>query len=162
VVGPLANPASAGRQVMGVADRARLDIIADALAMLGTVHSLVVHGEPGMDEISPLGATTVIELRDGTRREWTVRPETYGYGSIDPAELAGGTPDENATLIERLVAGESIPGAEAAVVLNAAAAIYVGGVAASFDDGVHKARAALRDGRARAALNRLRAALPVT
>lgn len=160
VVGPLANPASAGRQVMGVADRARLPVIADALGMLGTVHSLVVHGEPGMDEISPLGATTVIELRDGRRTEWMIRPETFGYSSIDPADLSGGSPDDNAALIEQMFAGQSTPGAEAAVVLNAAAAIYVSGVADSFEAGVKKARESLRDGRAKAALTRLRTALP--
>jgi anthranilate phosphoribosyltransferase len=162
VVGPLANPASAGRQVMGVADRGRLSVIADALAALGTVHSLVVHGEPGMDEISPLGETTVIELRDGARHTWTVRPEEFGYTSIDPADLAGGTPQDNAQLIEQMFTGDATPGAEAAVVLNAAAAIYIGGLADSYAMGVKKARESLRDGRANNALTRLRAALPGT
>src|SRR5690606_12041591 len=80
VVGPLANPASAGRQVIGVADKHRLRTIAEALRILGTDHSLVVHGEPGMDEISPLGVTTVIELRGGKpAREWEIDPRTYGF-----------------------------------------------------------------------------------
>src|SRR3954466_14518569 len=70
IVGPLANPAGAGRQVVGVADAKRVALIAGALRALKTVHALVVHGEPGMDEISPLGATHVVEIRDGRQREW--------------------------------------------------------------------------------------------
>ncbi|MFI5310163.1 MAG: anthranilate phosphoribosyltransferase, partial [Gemmatimonadales bacterium] len=78
LVGPLANPARAGRQVIGVADPVRLELIAGALQSLGTTHSLVVHGAPGLDEISPLGTTAVIELRDGTLTRWTLDPASYG------------------------------------------------------------------------------------
>src|SRR6478609_12065328 len=74
IVGPLANPASAGRQVVGVADPARVPLIAGALRSLGAVHALVVHGAPGMDEVSPLGTTHVVEIRDGSTREWIVDP----------------------------------------------------------------------------------------
>ena len=74
IVGPLANPAGAGRQVVGVADARRVPLIAGALLALGTEHALVVHGEPGMDEISPLGPTQVIEIRDGRTREWSIGP----------------------------------------------------------------------------------------
>ena len=74
LVGPLANPARAGRQVVGVADPARLELIAQALQSLGTTHSLVLHGEPGLDEISPLGPTTVIELRGHELRRWSLDP----------------------------------------------------------------------------------------
>jgi anthranilate phosphoribosyltransferase len=164
IVGPLANPASAGRQVMGVADKARLHGIAEALAALGTVHSMVVHGEPGMDEISPLGATTVIEVRDGGTSEWMLDPRDYGFALATAEELAGGMPGENADIIERMfdpartatVAG----GATAAVLLNAAAAVYVSGMVGSFAEGVERARRALAGGDARLALSRLRLALP--
>ena len=70
IVGPLANPAGAGRQVVGVADARRVPLIAGALRTLGAVHALVVHGEPGMDEISPLGSTHVVEIRDGVMRRY--------------------------------------------------------------------------------------------
>src|SRR5581483_6380712 len=70
MVGPLANPALAGRQVIGGADASRAELMAGALAELGTTHSLVVHGAPGMDEISPLGVTTVIEIRGRALRRW--------------------------------------------------------------------------------------------
>jgi anthranilate phosphoribosyltransferase len=160
LVGPLANPARAGRQVIGVADPGRMELIAGALGALGTVHALVVHGEPGMDEISPLGNTLVIEVRQGELSRWTVDPSAHGFTSIRRDELAGGTPAESATLIERIVGGGGPPGAEAAVLLNAAGAIYVGGAAPTFAAAVTRAREALNSGAARAALERLRAAAP--
>ena len=82
IVGPLANPAGAGRQVVGVAERGRMPLLAGALAALGAAHALVVHGEPGMDEISPVGATHVAEVRDGAVTEWTIRPEDYGFAGF--------------------------------------------------------------------------------
>jgi anthranilate phosphoribosyltransferase len=160
IVGPLANPAGAGRQVIGVADEHRLPIIADALAALGTVHSLIVHGTPGMDEISPLGPTTVIELCHGTTRQWEIQPTEYGFRDIVAEDLAGGDPMDNAALIERMFAGDSRAGARAAVVLNAAAAIYISGASPSYDGAIERAERAIRDGGAAAALNRLRSALP--
>ncbi len=159
LIGPLANPASAGRQVIGVADPARLELIAGALAALGTVHALVVHGAPGMDEVSPLGPTTVIELRGGTMAWSTLDPRALGVDRpVDAAELAGGEPAENAAVIEQVLQGRGPAGAEAAVVLNAAAALYVGGKAASVPEGVTRARAALKDGRGWTALEKLRRA----
>ena len=74
IVGPLANPAGAGRQVVGVADRNRMPLLAGALAALGSTHALVVHGEPGMDEVSPIGPTHVAEIRNGTVTEWVIDP----------------------------------------------------------------------------------------
>src|SRR3982750_1043646 len=87
IVGPLANPAGAGRQVVGVADARRVPLIAGALRALGTTHALVVHGEPGMDEISPLGTSHVVEIRDGVVSEWTVDPSDYGFPPGDASEL---------------------------------------------------------------------------
>lgn len=160
VIGPLANPASAGRQVVGVADAGRVDVIAEALAALGTVHSLVVHGEPGMDEISPIGPTRVVEVRHGLLTEWTVTPETLGSSSTVASDLTGGSPDENAVLIEQCLRGDAGPGATSAVVANAAAAIYVAGQAQSYADALDAAKAAINNGSATAVLNRLRHALP--
>ncbi len=75
VVGPLANPAGARRQVVGVADPQRVPVLAGALLDLDSLHSMVVHGEPGLDEISPLGPTRVVEVRDGSTSEWTIDPD---------------------------------------------------------------------------------------
>src|SRR5687767_2509979 len=111
IVGPLANPASAGRQVVGVAEEARMPLIAGALASLGTVRALVVHGAPGMDEVSPMGLTKVIEVRDGMTTNWTIDPSEFGIGTVTAAELAGGDPSENASIILALLGGKGPAGA---------------------------------------------------
>lgn len=160
VVGPLANPAHAGRQVVGVADRARLGVIAKALAELGTTHAMVLHGDPGMDEISPLGITHVVEIRGDRTAEWQVDPAVYGLACGDADELLGGDAATNARILLDVLAGRAKPGAMAAVLLNAAAAIYVAGLGSSFGDGVEIARATVASGAALAALERLRSALP--
>ncbi len=158
IIGPLANPAGAGRQVVGVAERSRMPLLAGALLALGTRHALVVHGEPGLDELSPLGPTHVIEVRGGETREWTVDPRELGFRDIPDADLAGGSPAENAELVEAVLRGGGPRGARAAVVLNAAAALYVGGGAPSLAQAVSIATSALEAGEGGAALDRLRAA----
>ena len=158
VVGPLANPAMAGRQVVGVAEAHRVPLIAGALAALGAVHALVVHGAPGMDEVSPLGPTRVVEVRSGAvAGEWTVDPAAFGYAGVDAAELAGGAPEENAAVIEAVLAGGGARGARGAVVLYAAAALYVAGPCA-YCDAVGRAERSIDTGAGRRALERLRAA----
>ena len=157
IVGPLANPARAGRQVVGVADERRVPLIAGALRELESEHALVVHGAPGLDEVSPLGETLVLEIRRGEMREWRIDPRRYGLAArID--QLAGGSPHENAAIVLATLTGEANAGAIAAVVLNAAAALYVGGHAPTFDQGVELARAAADAGAGIDALERLRAA----
>lgn len=160
IIGPLANPASAGRQVIGVADAARAPVIARALAALGTVHSLVVHGEPGMDEVSPLGRTHLLEVRGATVTEWDITADELGAGPARASDLAGGSPEENAELVSACLDGSAPAGAIAAVIVNAGAAIYVAGRSASLPEGVEMARAAIADGSATAALRNLRSALP--
>src|SRR5438105_9117458 len=93
IVGPLANPARAGRQVVGVADLERTPILAGALSALGATHALVVHGEPGLDEVSPLGPTHVIEVRNGTTSPWTSHPDENGLNKISREHLAGSEQD---------------------------------------------------------------------
>ncbi len=159
IVGPLANPAGAGRQVVGVADARRVSLIAGALRALGTVHALVVHGEPGMDEVSPLGPSRVVEIRNGEMREWTIEPSRYGFGAGDAAELTGGPPAQNAAVVRAVLEGSAAPTAIAAVVLNAAAALYVApGGPTDFGDAIEVARRGLTDGAGIRALERLRAA----
>jgi len=160
LVGPLANPAGAGRQVVGVASPTRLEIIAGALQRLGTTHSLVVHGEPGMDEISPIGLTKVIELRGAELTRWTLDPARYGFAGMKVEDLAGGEPSENAALIERVLSNNGPAGAEAAVLLNAAGAIFVSGLATTYAAAVDLARWTLESGAGNDALARLRAAAP--
>ena len=158
MVGPLANPASAGRQVVGVADAERVPLLAGALAALGSVHALVVHGAPGLDEVSPLGETQVLEVRDGAVTRWAIAPEAHGYVGLSVDDLAGGDPAANAATVRAVLEGRGAPGAEAAVVLNAAAALYVAGLARDYAEGVERARAALAAGAGMEALERMRRA----
>lgn len=157
IVGPLANPAMAGRQVVGVADERRVPLLAGALRELGARHALVVHGT-GMDEISPLASTQVIEIRDGTTKEWTIDPARFGYENVSASDLAGGPPEMNAQTVVAVLSGSGERGARAAVVLNAGAALYVGGKAETYDRGVELAEKALDERAGLAALDRLRTA----
>jgi anthranilate phosphoribosyltransferase len=158
VVGPLANPALAQRQVIGVADMARGPMLAEALLELGTIHSLVVHGEPGLDEFSPMGATHVWEIRDGKMQEWSVTPEDFGLAVATEDQLAGGSPADNARIIQDVLSGKGNAGAEAAVILNAGAAVYVSGKAQTLREGVARAEAGLQAGVGILALEKLRQA----
>ena len=158
IVGPLANPARAGRQVVGVAEASRLELLASALATLGTRRALVVHGAPGLDEVSPLGKTDVIEVDNGVITRWTIDPEVAGIRDIEASDLGGGDPAENAALIERVLRGAGPPGARAAVILNAAAALYVSGTTEHFNDALARATDGLAKGAGGDALDRLRSA----
>jgi anthranilate phosphoribosyltransferase len=159
IVGPLANPAGAGRQVVGVADARRVPLIAGALRALGTTHALVVHGEPGMDEVSPLGTSHIVEIRDGVVSEWTVDPSDYGFPPGDAVELTGGPPASNAAAVRAVLDGSAPPTATTAVLLNAAAAVYVSGAESTdFGAALERVRAALDAGRGIEALERLRLA----
>ena len=159
IIGPLANPAGAGRQVVGVADARRVPLIAGAMRTLGTVHALIVHGEPGMDEISPLGTTHVVELRDGAMTEWTIDPARFGFPSGEVAELAGGPPAENAAAVQAVLEGTAPATATAAVVLNAAAALYVSVEGPTdYGDAISAAQEGLKSGAGVRALDRLRLA----
>jgi anthranilate phosphoribosyltransferase len=159
IVGPLANPASAGRQVVGVADAQRVPLIAGALRTLGTVHALIVHGEPGMDEVSPLGTTHVVEVRDGSMREWTIDPARHGIATGSAEEMRGGPPAENAAAVLAVLENRAPPTARSAVILNAAAALYVApGGPTEFGDAISAAAAGLKDGAGVRALERLRKA----
>lgn len=156
ILGPLANPAGAGRQVVGVAEESRLPLLAGALASLGSLHAMVVHGEPGLDEVSPLGCTRVLEVKAGEVHEWTLDPDRFGMRARSESELAGGTPEENASTILDVLAGRRRDGARSAVLLNAAAAIYVAGRAPSFDGALGMAEQALDGGKGMLALEALR------
>jgi anthranilate phosphoribosyltransferase len=159
MIGPLANPASAGRQVIGVADMGRLDLIAGALAELGTTHALVVHGAPGMDEVSPLGVTQVREVRSGRPiTSWEIDPSAHGYSGLSAEALAGGDPAENGAIIRDVLRGAGTAAARAAVVLNAAAALFVSAGDVTFAAAVAEAERALDRATALAVLDGLVAA----
>jgi anthranilate phosphoribosyltransferase len=122
------------------------------------VHSLVVHGEPGMDEISPMGRTSVIEIRGHVLTRWEIDPASFGFALASASDLAGGAPAENAATVEAVLNGSARTGATTAVLLNAAAAIYVAGRAATLDSALAAARDSVQTGKAAGALDRLRRA----
>jgi anthranilate phosphoribosyltransferase len=159
LLGPLSNPAGVRRQVVGVADGARAPLLADALRRLGVEHALVVHGESGMDEISPRGRTAVWEVRDGRVTTWIIEPADHELEVADLGDLQGGDPRANAERIRALLTDRNGDrSGRAAVLLNAAAALYVSGLASDLAEGLERARAALDDGAAAAALERFIAA----
>jgi anthranilate phosphoribosyltransferase len=156
-LGPLTNPAGADRQLLGVSDRHYQETIAEALVALGSERAMVVAAEDGLDELSISARTRVIEVADGGTSEWFVEPGQFGLGEAALEEVAGGTPEENAAASRAVLDGESGPRRDL-VLLNAGAAIYVGGQAESLEDGVAKAAAAVDSGVARDVLDRLIAA----
>ncbi|MDB4951022.1 MAG: Anthranilate phosphoribosyltransferase [Gemmatimonadetes bacterium] len=163
VLGPVTNPAGARRQVVGVSDPALLDLIAGALRELGHESALVLHGEPGMDEISPLGVTRIHELKDGAVTVYDFDPrEALGWSGFQAEELAGGERDDNARKVVDVLRGRLGGASRAATLLNAGAAIYLGGLAPSLVDGVHRAEEALEAGLGWEKLNALREATRAT
>ena len=152
LLGPLANPAGARRQVVGVADPAFLRLVVRGLAALGHERALVVHGAPGMDEISPCGPTRVAELGKGRVSTYEVTPEEMGIEPVDPGELAGGEPAENAAVVRAVVEGGERGASRSAVLVNAAAAFYVAGRVDSLRDGVRAAAEAIDSGGAASVL----------
>lgn len=159
LLGPLTNPAGANRQVVGVAERSFQENVAEALIGLGTVHSLVVSADDGLDEISVAGPTRIIEVRDARSREIVISPGDLGLEEADLSEVAGGDPSANAAVARAVLSGESGP-ARDLVLANAAAAIYVGGGAESLSEGVPVAADSIDSGRALRTLEALVASAP--
>ncbi|HEU4970634.1 MAG TPA: anthranilate phosphoribosyltransferase [Gaiellaceae bacterium] len=156
VLGPLTNPAGARAGVFGVyaADVART--VADALSVLDSLRAFVVHGAHGVDELSPAGPNLVFEVVEGAVHERMIDPLELGLARCDPAELSGGSPDENAQAARDVFAGG--PGAKRdAVVLNAAGAIAAAGHAHDLAEGLELAREAIDSGAATARLAELAA-----
>jgi anthranilate phosphoribosyltransferase len=153
-LGPLTNPAGAQRQLLGVSDRHYQETIAEALLGLGSERALVVAAEDGVDELSISARTRVIEVADGRTEEWFVEPGELGLGEAGLEDVAGGSPEDNAAVSRAVLAGEAGPRRDL-VLLNAGAAIYVGGLAADLSEGVEKAGAAIDSGTGRELLDRL-------
>jgi anthranilate phosphoribosyltransferase len=152
LLGPLANPAQAKRQILGVFDRKWLRPMAEVLHKLGSDHVWVVHGSDGLDELTVTGPTYVAELKGGVIGEFEVSPADVGLNTSDINALKGGDADVNAQAIRELLNGQ--PSAYRDIVLmNTGAALVVAGVAANLRDGVDKARAAIDSGKAKETLD---------
>lgn len=152
LTGPLCNPAGARRQVIGLFARDWLEPVAQALQRLGSEHVLVVHGRDGSDEITPAEVTTVIELTGGGLRSYEIAPEDFLIARSRPGDLSGGDASQNAAALREVLGGAAGACADAAA-LNAGAAIYVAGIAASLAGGVARAREVLRSGEAAGVLD---------
>jgi len=147
VLGPLTNPAGARAQIVGVYSPLLVPVIADVLAKLGARRAFVVHGAGGIDELSPAGPNLVYEVVNGDVHRREIDPADFGVERCDPAELRGGTADENAAKIRDVFAGAN-GGRRSAILLNAAGAIAAGGHAADLAEGYATACEALDSGAA--------------
>jgi anthranilate phosphoribosyltransferase len=147
VLGPLTNPAGATRQLLGVYSDPLVRTLAEVLQNLGSEHAMIVHGHDGMDELTVFDRNHVAELHDGTIREFAVNPADFGLAHQDRAGVAGGTAVENAAKVRAILQGEKGAGRDI-VVLNAAAALVVGGVSPDIAAGVTRAQQALDTGAA--------------
>ncbi|MCY4103990.1 MAG: anthranilate phosphoribosyltransferase [bacterium] len=152
-LGPMANPAGVRRQVIGVNDAAMAERMAEVLAVTGTQRAMVVHGYPGLDELSTIGPTRVIELRGGRIERYTVTPGELGLATVGLADLAGADLAAGVAATEALLAGEAVPW-RGIVCLNAAAGLVVGDLAEDLAGGLRLAAGALDSGAAAATLAR--------
>ncbi len=154
LLGPLANPAEADGQMMGIFDPALVEPIAGVLMRLGVRHAYVVSGHDGMDEIGLSGPTRVAEAVNGTVRVFEIRPEEYGFSPAPHQAILGGEADENARILRRVLEGECGPCRDI-VVLNAAPAIVAGQGGQTMEDGLRAAQESIDSGRALAKLEAL-------
>jgi anthranilate phosphoribosyltransferase len=154
ILGPLANPAGVKAQVMGVAEEALLDRICETLEMLGAKRAMVVHGQ-GMDEISTLGTTQIRQLIDGNVTSVKLDPADFGISEPSIDELRTGDVITNAGIIRDILAGKDKGPRKDIVVLNAAAAIIVAGIADDFTPAIAMAETSVSDGSAAACLEKL-------
>lgn len=147
VLGPLSNPAGAPHQVVGVPDPTLAPVMADALARLGKRHALVVRGDDGLDELSTTAPSRLWEVRDGEVTTRTLDPITLGIPRAVPADLLGGSVEDNVAIADQILRGEAGPRADI-VALNAGAALYVAGAADDLAAGLELARETLVAGAA--------------
>lgn len=139
ILGPLTNPADTKRQVMGVFDPALTETLAHVLRALGAEHVYVVHGAGGLDELSTIGLNRISHLHHGEIRTYDLDPTEFGLHQASIDQLQGGTPEENAEITREVLAAQGTLAQREIVILNAAAALVVGGVCDNLKDGVEKA-----------------------
>lgn len=151
ILGPLTNPASPNMQLLGVYDESLVEPLARVLANLGVKKGMVVYGTDKLDEISASSPTFICEFNQGEYKTYTITPEDFGLITCKKEDLTGGTPEENAAITLSVLKGEKEPKRNA-VLLNAGAALYIGGKAESFAEGIELAGRLIDDGSALAKL----------
>ena len=148
ILGPLSNPAGANMELMGVYDQLLVEPLAQVMANLGVNRGMVVYGQDSLDEISMCAPTSVCEIRDGKFTSYEITPEQFGYERCEKGALTGGTPAENAEITKAILKGEEKGPKRQAVCLNAGAALYIAGKAASIEEGVKLAESLIDSGAA--------------
>ena len=146
ILGPLSNPAGANMELMGVYDQALVEPLAQVMANLGVNRGMVVYGQDSLDEISMCAPTSVCEIKDGKFTSYEITPEQFGYEKCEKGALTGGTPAENAEITKAILKGEERGPKRQAVCLNAGAALYIAGKAASMEEGVKLAESLIDNG----------------
>jgi anthranilate phosphoribosyltransferase len=154
IIGPLTNPASAKAQVLGVADESLLEKLALVLQSLGCNHALVVHGDDGLDEITITGKTKVCELKNSRIKKYSISPEDFGLSQTSLENLKGGSADENATLLCKILAGTTGPQRDV-VLMNTAAVLLAGEKVRTLQEGISLAKEVIDSGHASMKLEQL-------
>ena len=155
LLGPLSNPAGAPRQIIGVWRKDLAQRLASVLAALGTEHAWVVHGEDGLDEITLAGKTHVAEACRGEVRTFAIAPDDFGFDARALDHLRGGDTEANAAIVRAVLERKRADEARALVIMTAAAALVLGGVAGDLHDGARRAAESIDSGAALAKLERL-------
>lgn len=157
ILGPLTNPAHPTRMMLGVYDEYLLEPLAKVMLSLGVKNGMVIYGQDCLDEFSLSASTSVCEFREGWFRRYTVKPEDFGFARCTKEDIRGGLPEENARITLDILHGAAGPKTDI-VLLNAGAAIYVGGQADSIAAGIEKARQVIASGAAMKKLDEFRSA----
>ncbi len=144
LLGPLLNPARPDYYLIGVYDELLLDLIGDVLIKLGVKRAMVVHGN-GMDELTPIGPCTVVDIQNGQKTRFQLDPKNYGFAPCTMKDLQGGDATKNAEILTSVFSGQEGPVSDT-LVLNAGVAHYIYGTAPSIKKGIEKARASLKNG----------------
>lgn len=148
ILGPLTNPATPNMQLLGVYDESLVEPLARVLTSLGVKRGMVVYGTDKLDEISASSPTLICEFKDGEYQTYTITPEEFGMKICKKDDLLGGTPAENAEITRAILKGEDKGPRRNAVLLNAGAALYIGGRTESFADGIRLAGELIDSGKA--------------
>ena len=153
ILGPLTNPGSPKMQLLGVYDEYLVEPLARVLVSLGVKRGMVVYGQDKLDEISLSAPTSVCEIRDGWYKSYVITPEDFGFDRCTKDGLKGGAPEENAAITRAILSGEK-GHKRNAVLMNAGAALYIGGKAESMKDGIALAAELIDSGKALETLER--------
>ena len=146
ILGPLTNPAHPKAMLLGVYDEYLLDPLAQVLMSLGVKRGMVIYGQDCLDELSMSAPTSVCEFKDGWFKRYVIQPEDFGFTRCRKEDIKGGTPEENAAITRAILSGKEQGPKRDIVLLNAGAAIYLGGKAASIAEGIDCARALIESG----------------